>query len=397
MVNPSLRNMHNELIKDLGERELIRRIAQFMPKDQTSDDCAFIKLKKNNLLINTDLLVEKTHFTNETISPLDLGWKAVTANLSDLISSGCDEIIGIKIGLVLTRETEWSWVKNLYEGINLALCKYGGLILGGDCSRGSERTIAITAFGTQGELILRRYFSSPQEIILTTGIHGLSKFGFDIKKNKISKKDLLNKSILIQDSLNAFCRPKPKFKIINKTNLKFGIHIDSGINRLGINYNYVSKNIFSCQKLKIVISHLASADEYSNTFNTSQRSRFDKTIKNFKRKDIIFSLANSNGSILSNKFRYDMIRPGIGLYGGNNKNIKLSKKLKPVLTFCGKIIQIKMINKNEFIGYNQTFKTKKTMRVAVIGVGYADGVPRKLSNNGLVYYKSSKFKILGTQ
>ena len=216
MVNPSLRNMHNELIKDLGERELIRRIAQFMPKDQTSDDCAFIKLKKNNLLINTDLLVEKTHFTNETISPLDLGWKAVTANLSDLISSGCVEIIGIKIGLVLTRETEWSWVKNLYEGINLALCKYGGLILGGDCSRGSERTIAITAFGTQGELILRRYFSSPQEIILTTGIHGLSKFGFDIKKNKISKKDLLNKSILIQDSLNAFCRPKPKFKIINK-------------------------------------------------------------------------------------------------------------------------------------------------------------------------------------
>ena len=200
---------------------------------------------------------------------------------------------------------------------------------------------------------------------------------------------------LFSKNLIPIINSNDEFARVSKTNLKFGLHIDTGINRLGINYNYVSKNIFSCQKIKLVISHLASADEFSNTYNITQRRRFDKTIKNFKKKNIIFSLANSNGSILSDEFKYHMIRPGIALYGGNNKNIKLSKNLKPVITFCGKIIQIKMINKNEFIGYNQTFKTKKTMRVAVIGVGYADGVPRKLSNNGLVYYKSSKFKILG--
>ena len=200
---------------------------------------------------------------------------------------------------------------------------------------------------------------------------------------------------LFSKNLIPIINSNDEYEIINKTNLKFGIHIDSGINRLGINYNYLSKNIFSCHKIKIVISHLASADEYSNTFNMTQRRRFEKTIKKFKRKDILFSLANSNGSILPNEFKYDMIRPGIGLYGGNNKNIKLSKKLKPVLTFCGKIIQIKIINKNEFIGYNQTFKTKKNIKIAIIGAGYADGIPRKLSNNGLVYYKKNKFKILG--
>ncbi len=208
--------MHNELIKDLGEKELIKRIAQFMPDKQTSDDCAFVKTKKNNMLINTDLLVEHTHFTDDTIAPLDLGWKAITSNLSDLISSGCDEILGVQIGLVLTLETEWTWVQNLYEGMSLALSKFGGSIMGGDCSRGLEKSIAITAFGSQGKMILRRYFSRPNEIILTTGIHGLSKVGLEIKQNKISREKLLNKSILIQDALNAFCRPEPKPKILTQ-------------------------------------------------------------------------------------------------------------------------------------------------------------------------------------
>ena len=208
--------MHSELIKDLGERELIKRIALYMPKNYTSDDCAFIKTNKNKLLINTDLMVENTHFTDETISALDLGWKAITTNLSDLISSGCDEIIGVKVGLVLTRETEWSWVQQLYEGINLALSRFGGSIMGGDCSRGSEKAIAITVFGNQGKLILRRYSSKPNEVIFTTGIHGLSRFGLDLKQNKIYDKDLLKRKKLIRDSIQAFCRPVPKPKILQQ-------------------------------------------------------------------------------------------------------------------------------------------------------------------------------------
>ena len=210
------KSMNNELIRDLGERELIKRIAKYMPKEQTSDDCAYVQIKKKNLLINTDLMIENTHFTDETISPLDLGWKSITTNLSDLISSGCDEIIGVKIGLVLTPNTEWIWVQKLYEGINTALSKFGGLILGGDCSRGSEKAISITAFGSQGNLFLRRYFSKPNEIILTTGMHGLSRLGFELKLNKISETNLLNKKKLIEDSIKAFCRPEPKPYILKQ-------------------------------------------------------------------------------------------------------------------------------------------------------------------------------------
>ena len=206
--------MHNEIIKDIGEAELIRRIAEYMPANQTSDDCAFIETKKDNLLINTDLMVEKTHFNNEIISPRDIGWKAVTTNYSDLISSGCIEFIGINIGLVLTPKTEWEWVQELYEGFSEALNQFGGSILGGDCSRGESKMISITAIGLQSKLKLRRNACQPGEVLLTTGIHGLSKLGFQIRTNQINKQDLNLSEELIEHSINAFCRPTPKHKIL---------------------------------------------------------------------------------------------------------------------------------------------------------------------------------------
>ncbi len=206
--------MHKEIIKDIGEKELIRRIAKYMPANQASDDCAFVENKRQDLLINTDLMVENTHFNHKIISPRDIGWKAVTANYSDLISSGCMEFIGINIGLVLTPSTEWEWVQELYEGFSEALNNFGGSILGGDCSRGENKIISITAIGLQSRLKLRRNACKPGEILLTTGIHGLSKLGLLLKTNKIIKEDLNLSEKLINLSMNAFCRPKPKYNVL---------------------------------------------------------------------------------------------------------------------------------------------------------------------------------------
>jgi len=200
--------MHKEIIKDIGEKELINRLKKFMPKNQISDDCALIKTKNENLLVNTDSLVENVHFNDITISPVDLGWKAVVSNISDLLSSGSKKTIGITINLVLPPRTEWIWVEELYKGINKALKKYGGIILGGDCSKGNQKAISITAFGIQGELELRRNACKPGDVILTTGIHGLSKLGFLIKnKIKLDNDISLNKR-LISKSIEHFCRPK---------------------------------------------------------------------------------------------------------------------------------------------------------------------------------------------
>ena len=175
--------MRKELLEDIGEKELINRLGKFMPKNQVSDDCAVIKTKNDNLLVNNDSLVENVHFNDITICPQDLGWKAVVSNISDLLSSGSKKTIGITISLILPAKTEWVWVEELYKGIDNALNQYGGVILGGDCSIGNEKIISITALGIQGELKLRRNACKPGEIILTTGIHGLSKLGFMIKSN----------------------------------------------------------------------------------------------------------------------------------------------------------------------------------------------------------------------
>ena len=206
--------MHKEIIKDIGEKELIKRIAEYMPINQASDDCAFVENKKEDLLINTDLMVENTHFNYKIISPRDIGWKAVTSNYSDLISSGCIKFVGINIGLVLTPNTEWKWVEELYEGFSEALNSFGGSILGGDCTRGENKMISITAIGLQSKLKLRRNACKPGETLLTTGIHGLSKLGFLIRSHKINIEDLNLNEKLINLSINAFCRPKPKYDIL---------------------------------------------------------------------------------------------------------------------------------------------------------------------------------------
>ena len=211
--------MHKELLEDIGEKELIKRLAEFMPTNQISDDCAFIKSTNKNLLINTDSLVENVHFSNETISTLDVGWKAVACNVSDLISSGCSKIIGVNIGLVVPAKTDWNWIKDLYTGVNQALEYFGGSILGGDCSVGKEKVISITAIGTQGEIKLRRNSCRPKEIIMTTGLHGLSKLGLMIRSKKISDKNIYPTQILIDRAVQQFCKPKlnPKFlkKVLN--------------------------------------------------------------------------------------------------------------------------------------------------------------------------------------
>ena len=205
--------MPKELLKDIGEKDLIKRLAEFMPKNQTSDDCAFIKEDNKNLLINTDSLVENVHFNNDTISALEIGWKAVASSISDLISSGCDKIIGVNIGLVIPPKTDWLWIKDLYIGINQALEHFGGIILGGDCSKGKEKVISMTVIGTQGEIKMRRNACKPNEIILTTGIHGLSKLGLMIKSKHIFDNNICLTKKLIDKSIQQFCKPKlkPKF------------------------------------------------------------------------------------------------------------------------------------------------------------------------------------------
>ena len=184
-----------------------------------------------------------------------------------------------------------------------------------------------------------------------------------------------------------------EYNKIKNDKIDYAIHIDTGINRLGISTKHVKILDLKNQNIKLVISHLSSSDEYKIKYNNKQKKLFSTFAKQ-KSKGVIFSLANAHGSILDKTYLYDMIRPGIGIYGCY-ENKELQKKIKNVISFKGKIIQIKDLQKNQYIGYNRTFKTKTKTKVAIIGLGYEDGIPRSLSNKGFVYFKKDRFKIIG--
>ena len=211
-----------------------------------------------------------------------------------------------------------------------------------------------------------------------------------LENNKLSVFSKKNIIPIINDKedYNLIGRNINKFK-----QLKFGIHVDTGLNRLGLSLSELSKINFHQNKVHILISHLSSADENKNYYNILQNNKFKEAIK-FQINAKYNSFSNSMGLILGKNYHYDLVRPGISLYGGHF-NTKMKKIIKPVISLRGKILQIKEINKNEYVGYNQTFKTNKKIKVAIIGIGYADGVSRLLSNKGKVYIGKQTFKILG--
>jgi len=180
-----------------------------------------------------------------------------------------------------------------------------------------------------------------------------------------------------------------------KTKFKFGIHIETGLNRLGICLKDLKNRLIKEVNLEILISHLASPDEFKNKYNHRQNLKFMEAFKFFK--SIKYkSLCSSAGIMNNNNLHHNMIRPGISLYGGYNYiGLKKTFKIKPVIFLKGKILQIKKIDKDEYVGYNQTYKTKKIIKVAIVGIGYADGISRLLSNNGKLFFKKDSYNIIG--
>ena len=184
-----------------------------------------------------------------------------------------------------------------------------------------------------------------------------------------------------------------KFFGITKKKIKCCLHIDSGMNRLGISYEDFIKNLYSFQKyldIKIIISHLINSEKKSKLNNNQLKLFTDMKNKfNFSKK-VLFSLGNSNSAFLKNKFHFDMIRAGGYIYGLDLSN---KNKSKNVLTLKAKIIQIEKVKKGKSIGYSAQYFTKKDSIIATLAIGYADGLPRNYI--GHAFYKNKKVKFVG--
>lgn len=205
-----------ETLADLGEWELIRRLGAFAPPGQFSDDAALLPLLRDGaLVINTDVLVEGIHFSVTTTEPADVGWRAAAANLSDLAAMGSTEVVGLTVGLVAPADTEWRWVEGVYRGLTGALGRYGGKVLGGDCSGGTQRLLAITALGRLSEETgpIRRSDGRPGDLLVCTGPHGLSRLGLALLQANVGGLAGLD-STLVQRAIQAHQHPIPRFDAV---------------------------------------------------------------------------------------------------------------------------------------------------------------------------------------
>ena len=239
-----------ETLADLGEWELIRRLGTFAPPDQFADDAALLPEvgdggQEGGLIVNTDVLVEGLHFSEATTAPADVGWRAAAANLSDLAAMGCTEVVGLTVGLVAPASTPWAWVEGVYGGLREALDAYGGVLLGGDCSGGAQRLLAITAIGRLGacpgpagnhaadqeaeagtsraatepgfsaRAVIRRSDGLPGDWLVCTGPHGLSRLGLALLQGDIAAEPaaLLDPDLRAR-AIAAHRRPLPRLDAV---------------------------------------------------------------------------------------------------------------------------------------------------------------------------------------
>jgi alanine racemase len=181
----------------------------------------------------------------------------------------------------------------------------------------------------------------------------------------------------------------------------FHLKVDTGMGRIGVS-PAAAKTLLEwvAQATHIslggIYSHLACAEEdaaFSEEQLTLFRSVFD-TAKKMGFKNFLAHIANS-AAVSNIASHFDMVRPGLALYGVSPKTLPATVKIQPVLNWKTKLVFLKKVGMNTPISYGKTFITKRESEIATLPVGYADGVPRLISNRGHVLIRGMKCPVVG--
>lgn len=172
---------------------------------------------------------------------------------------------------------------------------------------------------------------------------------------------------------------------------------DTGMNRLGLNARKADLFASAGLEVALVMSHLASAPDPTSAQNAEQLARFRLLADAFP-DGTPLSLANSAGVFLGADYHFDLVRPGIALYGGAAG--RDAPAFAPVATVEAPVLQVREVAAGEALGYGATFTAPEPMRVATIGIGYADGLPVALSGTlsspgGTAEWRGHPLRIVG--
>lgn len=198
-------------------------------------------------------------------------------------------------------------------------------------------------------------------------------------------------------------------KVASKYGIRFKIHlkIDTGMTRLGCDHRdafNLFKSIIRMENINLegIYSHLALADgpmdgEAERVTARQQMIFFElrKKMLSFKR-NLFFHFANSAGTLRNKNLHCNMVRVGLALYGYSPLNdFQNSIKLKPAMSVKAKITFIRKVNSEVGVSYGHLFKTKKPSLLAVVGIGYADGISRALSGKIFALFKGKYLPQIG--
>ncbi len=152
------------------------------------------------------------------------------------------------------------------------------------------------------------------------------------------------------------------------------IHIDTGMNRLGLTLieaqGIVPRINAGDHGITLVMSHLACAEILNHPLNAKQVATFREIASLFS--GVPASLANSSGIFLGGQFQFELMRPGAALYG-INPTPEADNPMQPVVELKGRIVQIRNVERGESVGYGGTWTARRPTRLAIVSAGYADG------------------------
>ncbi len=202
-----------------------------------------------------------------------------------------------------------------------------------------------------------------------------------------------------EDCLDAFQKNKQFVPVISSPEMfafwkehkingvKPVIHIETGLNRLGFReHELKALSDADIAEFSMVMSHLACGDEKDHFMNAHQLETFDE-LKNLYFPDIPASLSASDGVFLGEKFHWDMVRLGAAMYGINTAPYR-PNQMKNVVRIKAPVLQVEPLAKGEFVGYSATYRASSERKIAIVSIGYGDGIPRSLSNVGKIFFKT---------
>jgi alanine racemase len=202
------------------------------------------------------------------------------------------------------------------------------------------------------------------------------------------------------DKINHIDEAAAALKVKAKVHLK----LDTGMERIGVHYYNAEKFLEATLKCKNVIvegiySHFANADSNDLSHSKLQLERFSEVISFYEKKSLptpIRHISNSGGIVQLPEANFDMVRPGILLFGVYPSSLVPKKIIvKPALSWKSLVIYFKVIKPDHPVGYGLTWQTEKPVRAVTIPVGYGDGYFRNFSNKSEVIIRGKRYPVIG--